>query len=99
RGVDGCGIEGCMLAGFSMGGGVAILCAAALPERVERLIVIDAYPDPQMSPGSRQIAEWVASYPLARGTPPFDPAIARAMAKQLTEEDPRRLDLWPFWEA
>ncbi len=94
------GVERCTLAGFSMGGGVAILTAGALPERVVRLVVVDAYPDPEMSPGSRQIAEWTAS--LAHRDDlvlPFDPAIARAMADELACEHPRRLDLWPFWEA
>lgn len=93
------GIERCILAGFSMGGGVAILCAGALPDRVARLIVVDAYPDPEMSPGSRQIAEFIAGYSFPHEQPPFDPAIARAMADELARDDPRRLDLWPFWEA
>jgi pimeloyl-ACP methyl ester carboxylesterase len=98
--LDALGIERCVLAGFSMGGSVAILTAGALPERVARLVVVDAYPDPEMSPGSRQIAEWTAS--LARRDDvvlPFDPAIARAMAEELARAQPRRLDLWPFWEA
>ena len=97
--LDSLGIERCILAGFSMGGGVAILCAGALPEQVARLIVIDAYPDPEMSPGSRQIAEFIAGYAFQYGQPPFDPAIARTMAEELARDDPRRLDLWPFWEA
>ena len=100
RALDALGIQRCALAGFSMGGGVAILCAGALPERVARLVVIDAYPDPQMSPGSRQIAEYVATFAVQTGmTPHFDPAIARAMADELARDDPRRLDLWPFWEV
>lgn len=102
--LDWLGIEHCALAGFSMGGAVAILCAGALPERIARLVVVDAYPDPAMSPGSRQIAEFVAGLAGAEtaafpGRPPFDPAIARTMAAELAEGDPRRLDLWPFWEA
>ena len=98
--LDALGIARCALAGFSMGGGVAILTAGALPRRVARLVVVDAYPHPEMSPGSRQIAEWTAS--LARRDDvylPFDPAIARAMAEELMCDHPRRLDLWPFWEA
>jgi pimeloyl-ACP methyl ester carboxylesterase len=97
--LDALQIEQCTLAGFSMGGGVAILCAGALPERIARLVVVDAYPDPIMSTGSRRIAEYIASYRPDGDKPAFDPAIARAMAEQLGEEDPRRLDLWPFWEA
>jgi len=98
--LDALGITTCDLAGFSMGGGVAILCAGALPERVRRVVVIDAYPSPEMTPGSRQIAEVIAAYmPSGCGPPPFDPAIARAFADLLSEDDPRRLDLWPFWEA
>jgi 3-oxoadipate enol-lactonase len=97
--LDVLGIERCVLAGFSMGGGVAILCAGAMPERIARVVVIDAYPDPVMSPGSRQIAEYVASHPPNGDRPAFDPAIARAMAEELSHNDPRRLDLWPFWEA
>lgn len=97
--LDALQIERCTLIGFSMGGAVAILCAGAMPERIARLVVIDAYPDPIMSPGSRQIAEYIASYRPNGNRPPFDPAIARAMAEQLEQDDPRRLDLWPFWEA
>lgn len=98
--LDRLAIERCDLAGFSMGGGVAILCAGALPERVRRLVVVDAYPHPEMSPGSLQIARWLSA--LA-GAPAaalgFDPAIARSFAEQLAADDARRLDLWPFWEA
>jgi pimeloyl-ACP methyl ester carboxylesterase len=97
--LDTLGIERCILAGFSMGGGVAILCGGALSERVARLVVVDAYPDPIMSPGSRRIAEAIATYQSTDPRPPFDPAIARSMAEQLAGDDPRRLDLWPFWEA
>ena len=102
--LDALGIERCALAGFSMGGAVAILCAGALPERIARLVVVDAYPDPHMSPGSRQIAEWLAGLaPRADGASAwsldFDPAIARAMAEELAHDDPRRLDLWPFWDT
>lgn len=97
--LDALGIERCILAGFSMGGGVAILCGSALPDRVVRLVVVDAYPDPIMSPGSRRIAEAIAAYQSTDARPPFDPAIARSMAEQLSGDDPRRLDLWPFWDA
>ena len=97
--LDALGIERCVLAGFSMGGSVAIMCAGALPERVERLVVVDSYPDPEMSPGSRQVAEWLASLALRGEHLGFDPVIARAFAEQLESGDPRRLDLWPFWEA
>ncbi len=97
--LDALGIDRCILVGFSMGGGVAILCAGAIPDRVARLVVVDAYPDPIMSPGSRQIAEFIAAYHTTNGRPPFDPAIARSMAEQLSGDDPRRLDLWPFWES
>lgn len=97
--LDALGIERCVLAGFSMGGGVAILCAGAMPERIARVVVVDAYPDPIMSTGSRRIAEHVAAYRPRPGQVAFDPAIARAMAEHLAQDDPRRLDLWPFWEA
>jgi 3-oxoadipate enol-lactonase len=97
--LDALAIRQCVLVGFSMGGGVAILCGGALPERVARLVVVDAYPDPIMSPGSRRIAESVAAVRFTEDRPPFDPAIARSMAEQLAGDDPRRLDLWPFWDA
>jgi pimeloyl-ACP methyl ester carboxylesterase len=97
--LDALGLARCALAGFSMGGGVAILAAGALPERVARLVVIDAYPDPAMSPGSLQIARMVATYVAPDAAPSFDPAIARAFADQLALGDAHRLDLWPFWEA
>ena len=60
--LDALGVERCILVGFSMGGGVAILCGGALSERVARLVVVDAYPDPIMSPGSRRIAEAIATH-------------------------------------
>ncbi|MBN9492292.1 alpha/beta fold hydrolase [bacterium] len=77
-------IERCVLAGYSMGGGVAILTAAALEERVAGLVVVDAYPAPEMTAGSREIARAMARYAdgpplLPGGRPRFDPAIARRM--------------------
>lgn len=96
--LDALGVARCDLAGFSMGGSVAILVAGALPERVARLVVVDAYPAPEMSPGSRAIAEAVAAL-AAFDRLGFDPAIARGIAKELASGEARRLDLWPFWEA
>jgi esterase len=61
--LDALGVGRCVLAGYSMGGGVAILTAGALPERVTHLVVVDAYPAPQMTPGSLHIAELVAKGP------------------------------------
>ena len=54
--LDRLAIRRCVLAGFSMGGGVAIIAAAALPSRVAGLVVIDSYPHPKMTAGSRRIA-------------------------------------------
>lgn len=96
--LDALGVARCDLAGFSMGGSVAILVAGALPERVARLVVVDAYPAPEMSPGSRAIAEAVAALAACDGLG-FDPAIARGIAEELASGEARRLDLWPFWEA
>jgi pimeloyl-ACP methyl ester carboxylesterase len=95
--LDALGIERAAVAGFSMGGGVAVMLAAALPERVSGVAVIDAYPDPEMTPGSRRIASWIAGY--ADGATWFDPAIARHFRDQLAAGRESRLDLWPFWEA
>jgi pimeloyl-ACP methyl ester carboxylesterase len=106
--LDALGIDTCILGGYSMGGGVAILAAGAMPERVAGLVVIDAYPAPEMTEGSRKIAEHVASFsslrspasrPRSGNRPPFDPAIADAFARDLLAGDPRRLDLWPMWDA
>jgi pimeloyl-ACP methyl ester carboxylesterase len=94
--VEALGLDRFALAGFSMGGTVAMMVAAALPERVSRLAVIDAYPDPRMTPGSRAIAGWVANYG-ANGW--FDPAIARKFREQLAAGSDARLDLWGMWEA
>jgi pimeloyl-ACP methyl ester carboxylesterase len=94
------GIERCVLAGYSMGGGVAILAAHALADRVERLVVVDTYPGPQMTEGSRRIAGFIAQGPwLKDGRPRFDPAISAAFARDLEAGEPRRLDLWPHWDA
>lgn len=90
------GIERCAIAGYSMGGGVAIMAAAAIPERVAGVVVIDAYPHPVMSPGSSRIARWVSRFD---GPPRFDPAIARQFQDQLAEGREARLDLWSLWEA
>lgn len=96
--LDALGVARCDLAGFSMGGSVAILVAGALPERVARLVVVDAYPAPEMSAGSRAIAEAVAALAACDGLG-FDPVIARRIAEELASGEARRLDLWPFWEA
>lgn len=95
--LDALGVERCTLAGFSMGGGVAIIVAAALPERVSGVVVVDTYPQPQMTPGSRRIAGWVSRF--SEANPGFDPAIARHFRDQLAAGDARRLDLWPMWES
>jgi pimeloyl-ACP methyl ester carboxylesterase len=103
-------IERCVLVGFSMGGSVAILTAGALSERVERLVVVDSYPAPEMTPGSRRIAERLAQAHLdgaldgaqdawRRSGRRFDPAIARRMAEELAKGDALRADLWSLWEA
>ncbi|MBI2760842.1 MAG: alpha/beta hydrolase, partial [Chloroflexi bacterium] len=106
--LDALDVGKCILAGYSMGGGVAILTAGAISERVAGLVVVDAYPAPEMTEGSRKIAEQVASFSSLRtgawpadGTtrPPFDPAIADAFARDLLAGELRRLDLWPMWDA
>lgn len=101
--LDELAIEQCVLVGYSMGGGVAILTAAALPERVVGLVVVDAYPAPEMTDGSRDIARHMAAYAggppcLPDGRPRFDPAIARRMARDLAAGRPRT-DLWAMWDA
>ena len=90
-------IERCHLAGFSMGGGVAMIAGAALPERVATVTAVDSYPQPTMTPGSRRIASWVSGY--ASNGAWFDPAIARKFADQLAAGNEERLDLWSMWEA
>jgi pimeloyl-ACP methyl ester carboxylesterase len=98
--LDALAIERCIVAGYSMGGSVAILVAGALPERVAGVVVVDSYPAPEMTPGSRAIAEAIArAWPGWDGAGRFDPAIARQFADQIAAGDPRRLDLWPLWEA
>lgn len=91
------GIERCVLAGFSMGGGVAILSAACLPERVAGVAVVDAYPHPEQSPGSAGIARWVAE--RAHLTRRFDPAIARRFQELLAEGFATRADLRAMWQS
>ena len=94
--LDALGIERCTLAGFSMGGGIAMIAAACLPERISRVVVVDSYPSPVMSPGSRRVAGWVSTY---SGGGRFDPAISRHFREQLESGSQARLDLWPMWEA
>jgi pimeloyl-ACP methyl ester carboxylesterase len=95
------GVGRCLLAGFSMGGAVATICAAARPDLVQRLVIVDAYPAPELSPGSRRVAEWLAAALDYAGWLPagFDPAIARRMRDDLAAGAARRLDLWPLWQA
>lgn len=95
--LDGLGVERCYVAGFSMGGGIATMLAAALPERVAGAAVIDTYPGPDMTPGSLRIAGWISGY--ADQGAWFDPAIARNFRDQLAAGNNVRLDLWPLWEA
>jgi pimeloyl-ACP methyl ester carboxylesterase len=100
--LDALGVARCTLVGFSMGGAVATIYAAARPERVTTLVIVDAYPAPEMSPGSRRIAAFIATIyaedqlMLPAG---FDPAIARRMRDDLAADAARRLDLWPLWQA
>lgn len=95
--LDALQIQRCLLAGFSMGGGVAILAAACLPDRVSGLAVIDAYPHPEQSAGSAGIARWVAE--RAYLTRRFDPAISRRFRELLADGVATRADLRPMWEA
>jgi len=90
-------VERCVLVGFSMGGAVAILSAACLSGRVSGVVVIDAYPHPQMTSGSRRIASWVA---MAKSeVHSFDPAISRHLREMMAVGDDERLDLRPMWET
>jgi len=95
-------VRDCVLVGFSMGGAIAIMTAAARPDLARALVVVDAYPAPELSPGSRRIAELLAAW-YEDGMTLFpggcDPAIARRLRDDLLAGDARRLDLWPLWEA
>lgn len=110
--MDGLELTDCIVAGYSMGGGVAIMAAAAVPSRCRGLIVVDTYPDPEMTPGSLSIARAIAGWwEAGQGTPAtepreglwggaaFDPEIARSFARELEAGSARRLDLWPFWTS
>lgn len=106
--LEGLGVARCALVGFSMGGGVAVLAASARPDRIGRLVVIDAYPAPQMTPGSQRIASAIARWRPSRrpslraewrGRPRLDPAINEAFRRDLADGDPQRADLWPLWDA
>lgn len=90
-------VDRCLLAGFSMGGGVAIVAAACLPERIAGVAVIDAYPHPEQSSGSAGIARWVAE--TAHLTRRFDPAISRRFRELLASGAATRADLRPLWSA
>ena len=90
-------IARCVVAGFSMGGSVAILAAAAMPERVAGVVVIDSYPHPRMTAGSRRIAQWLSAY--GEDYASFDPAIARHFRAMLDAGSDSRLDLTSMWES
>jgi pimeloyl-ACP methyl ester carboxylesterase len=91
------GIEQCVLAGFSMGGTVAILTAAAAPELVAAVAVVDSYPYPAQTDGSASIARWVSN--AAYLTRRFDPAISRRFRELLDAGVTTRADLGPMWSA
>ena len=74
-----------------------MLAAAALPEQVSALAVVDAYPHPAQTPGSARIARWVAT--SANQLRRFDPAIARQFRELLEAGVATRADLMPMWEA
>jgi pimeloyl-ACP methyl ester carboxylesterase len=93
------GIARCSLLGFSMGGGVAMVAAAARSELVSRCVVVDAYPAPEMTQGSHGIARAIAGLRPSRWRPRIDPAIPEAFRRDLEAGVTARLDLWPFWEA
>ncbi len=95
--LDHLGIERCVLAGFSMGGTVAILTSACVPERIAGLAVIDSYPYPAQSPGSSRIARWVGT--KAHVSRQFDPAIARHFRELLEAGISTRADLTSMWAA
>jgi pimeloyl-ACP methyl ester carboxylesterase len=98
--LEGLRLTRCALMGFSMGGGVAIVAASARPEVVSSLVVVDAYPAPQMTPGSHRIAHAISRWkPRSEDRPRMDPAIAEAFRRDLSERDARRADLWPMWDA
>jgi pimeloyl-ACP methyl ester carboxylesterase len=90
------GIERCVLAGFSMGGGTAVMMAACAPELVAALAVVDAYPYAEQSSGSARIARWVSGQTDATT---FDPAIARKFQDLLAAGVSTRADLGPLWRA
>ena len=90
-------VEHCVLVGFSMGGSVAILTAACIPDRIAAVVVIDAYPPPRMTTGSRRIAGWVSTAHDENRS--FDPAIARHLREMMAAGDDERSDLRPMWEA
>lgn len=96
--LDKLSIERCSLVGFSMGAGVAMLTAACLPNRISGVVIVDAYPSPEMTPGSRRIARWLSTY-ADNEAAWFDPAIARHFRAQLAAGHESRLDLWSMWEA
>ena len=91
------GIERCVAAGFSMGGTVAILMAAAAPEMVAGVAVVDSYPYPAQTEGSASIARWVSN--AAHLTRTFDPAISRRFRELLDARVTTRADLGPMWSA
>ena len=90
------GVERCVLVGFSMGGGTAIVTAACSPELVAAVVVVDAYPYAEQSSGSARIARWVGGQTNATT---FDPAIARRFNELLAAGVSTRADLAPLWRA
>ncbi|MSP22570.1 MAG: hypothetical protein EXR66_06080 [Dehalococcoidia bacterium] len=63
-------------------------------------MVVDTYPGPDMTEGSRRIAGCIARGPWVQdGRPRFDPAIAAAFARDLEAGAPRRMNLWSHWDA
>jgi len=71
--LDALGIRHCVLAGNSLGGNVAWAAALAMPDRIDKLILVDAagYPlDPTSVPIGFRIARWPALRPLVEVVTP-----------------------------
>ena len=94
--LDALNVPRCVLVGFSMGGGTAIVSGACAPERVAALVVVDAYPYAEQSSGSARIARWVSGQTDATT---FDPAIARKFNDLLAAGVSTRADLGSLWRA
>lgn len=107
--LDAHGVSRADLVGHSMGGMIGMVLAAAHPERIGHVALLDVVPDAIASPDAHQLAAWMAQLAEARyasvdeavavwmaGDPFADPVHMRRYVEHCLRESPDGLLVWRF---